>query len=180
MMMMVMLIRVIWVHSGRGSRRVTASPALPNCDLDHYQDGDDHHVMIKWQNWVMMHTYMPNHTLHTATYQTNPTIQYETYVYDTYTKPKLIHSLFQNWVMHILVWIFDICPSYIPSQWSYYTTKPYHTNYAILYHAMSCHTIPTLIHSLFQKAKGWVMHIDASYYGYLRSLPSSAMHQLHH
>ena len=36
MMMMLMLIRVIWVHSGRGSRRVTASPALPNCDLDHY------------------------------------------------------------------------------------------------------------------------------------------------
>ena len=103
--MMLMLIRVIWVHSGRGSRRVTASPALPNCDLDHYhhffyfliifyadlllptviliikslnfhyQDDDDHHLMIKWQHWVIMQ----NHTLCTAKYHTNPTIRYETY-----------------------------------------------------------------------------------------------------
>ena len=123
--------------------------------------------MITWQHWVIMQ----NHTLHTAKYHT-----YQPYhtIRDICTKPKLTHSLFQNWVMHILVWTFDICPSYIPYQWSY------HTNYAILYHAMSCHTIPTLIHSLFQKAKGWVMHIDASYYGYLRSLPSSAMHQQQH
>ena len=44
LMMILMLIRVIWVLSGRGSRGVTASCALPNCDLDHYKDDQyDHH-----------------------------------------------------------------------------------------------------------------------------------------